>query len=163
MTQPPPAKVDPKKGKDYSGKGGEKNAKPKPASGEKYPSKVSRWRWPSKGKVISWFNSKEQGTKGIDFAGKKGDPIYAAADGKVVYSGSALRGYGQLIIIKHSEDYLSAYAHNSRLRVKEQQWVRAGQHIADMGSSGAERVKLHFEIRYRGASVNPTRYLPKKR
>jgi lipoprotein NlpD len=162
VTQPSPKVVDSTNRKHYSGKGGEKTTKLKPAPSETYPSKVSGWRWPSQGKVISWFSSKEQGTKGLDFAGSKGDPVYAAADGKVVYAGGALRGFGQLIIIKHSEDYLSAYAHNSKLRVSEQQWVRAGQHIADMGDSGAESVKLHFEIRYRGTSVNPIRYLPKR-
>lgn len=86
----------------------------------------------------------------------------AAADGRVVYAGNALRGYGNLIIIKHNEDYLSAYAHNDALRVTEQQVVKAGQKIADMGSSESSDVRLHFEIRHRGQSVNPLRYLPKR-
>ena len=88
--------------------------------------------------------------------------MVAAASGKVVYAGSALRGYGNLIIIKHNEDYLSAYAHNDVLRVQEQQEVKAGQRIADMGSSDAQDVRLHFEIRYRGQSINPVRFLPKR-
>ena len=88
--------------------------------------------------------------------------MVAAAAGKVVYAGSALRGYGNLIIIKHNEDYLSAYAHNDVLRVQEQQEVKAGQRIADMGSSDAQDVRLHFEIRYRGQSINPVRFLPKR-
>ena len=88
--------------------------------------------------------------------------MVAAASGRVVYAGSALRGYGNLIIIKHNEDYLSAYAHNDVLRVQEQQEVKAGQRIADMGSSDSQDVRLHFEIRYRGQSINPVRFLPKR-
>ncbi len=103
---------------------------------------------------------REEGNKGIDIAGKRGSPIVAAADGKVVYTGDALKGYGKLVIIKHSDSYLSAYAHNDAILVKEQQWVRAGQKIAQMGNSGSQRVKLHFEIRYKGKSVNPLRHLP---
>ena len=98
----------------------------------------------------------------MDISGRRGQPVIAAASGKVVYAGSALRGYGNLIIIKHDDDYLSAYAHNETLLVKEQQDVKAGQRIASMGSSDAEDVRLHFEIRYRGQSVNPMRFLPKR-
>lgn len=120
------------------------------------------WRWPTKGRVIQGFSLAEQGNKGLDIAGRRGQSVVAAASGRVVYAGSALRGYGNLIIIKHDEDYLSAYAHNDTLLVKEQQDVKAGQHIAGMGSSDAEDVRLHFEIRYRGQSVNPVRFLPKR-
>jgi Membrane proteins related to metalloendopeptidases len=120
------------------------------------------WRWPAKGRVIQGFSLAEQGNKGVDISGRRGQPVIAAASGKVVYAGSALRGYGNLIIIKHDDDYLSAYAHNETLLVKEQQDVKAGQRIANMGSSDAEDVRLHFEIRYRGQSVNPMRFLPKR-
>ena len=124
--------------------------------------KVSKWRWPSEGKVITAFSSSAQGKKGIDIAGRAGAPVLSAAAGKVVYAGSALRGYGNLVIIKHNDDYLSAYAHNKKILVKEKQQVEAGQKIAEMGATDAERVKLHFEIRFRGKSVNPMKYLPKK-
>ncbi|KKD61144.1 membrane protein [Grimontia sp. AD028] len=120
------------------------------------------WQWPSKGRVISGFSSSELGNKGIDIAGNRGQSINASADGKVVYAGNALRGYGNLIIIKHNDDYLSAYAHNDRIFVSERQSVKKGQKIASMGSSGTNSVRLHFEIRYKGKSVNPLRYLPKR-
>ena len=126
-----------------------------------FPSRVKAWRWPASGKVINKFSAREHGNKGIDIAGNRGDKILAAADGKVVYTGSALRGFGKLVIIKHSESFLSAYAHNDEIFVKEQQWVSAGQRIASMGSSDADRVMLHFEVRYKGKSVDPLRYLPK--
>ncbi|HEY0820803.1 MAG TPA: peptidoglycan DD-metalloendopeptidase family protein, partial [Rhizobacter sp.] len=99
-------------------------------------------------------------TKGIAIAGKAGDPVVAAADGKVVYAGSGLRGYGNLVIIKHNNTYLTAYAHNQALMVKEEQAVKRGQKIAEMGSSDAERVQLHFEIRKQGKPVDPARLLP---
>jgi lipoprotein NlpD len=127
-----------------------------------YPNEVAQWSWPSKGKVIARFSTAQNGNKGIDITGHRGDKIIASADGKVVYAGQALRGYGKLIIVKHSEDYLSAYAHNDVLLVKEQQSVKAGDVIAKMGSTDAQRVMLHFEIRYRGKSVNPIKYLPKQ-
>jgi len=120
------------------------------------------WRWPVKGKILSRFSASDPGQKGIDIAGSSGQPIYAAEQGYVVYSGSGLRGYGELIIVKHNETFLSAYAHNQKLRVKEGQKVKKGEHIADMGKTGAERVKLHFEIRQDGIPVNPFRYLPKQ-
>lgn len=123
--------------------------------------KVDNWIWPVKGKIISRFSATAKGNKGIDIAGKQGQPIKASAKGLVVYAGNALRGYGNLIIIKHNDDYLSAYAHNDELLIKEQQTIKAGQVIATMGNSGTNRTKLHFEIRFRGKSVNPTRYLPK--
>ena len=119
------------------------------------------WRWPTDGKTITRFAPGDR-TKGIDIAGSKGQPIYAAAPGKVVYQGSGLRGYGQLIIVKHNVDFLSAYAHASTIYVQEGSAVAAGQKIAAMGSSGADRVKLHFEIRRRGEPVDPLDFLPKK-
>ena len=98
--------------------------------------------------------------KGVDIAARAGDPVLAAADGRVVYAGAGLRGYGNLIIVKHNNTYLTAYAHNQALLVKEDQMVRQGQKIAEMGSSDADRVKLHFEIRRQGKPVDPLRYLP---
>ena len=102
----------------------------------------------------------QQGNKGIDIAGLKGSNIVATAAGKVVYAGAALRGYGKLIIIKHNDDYLSAYAHNDKVFVKEKQKIKLGQVIATMGKTDANKVLLHFEIRFRGKSVNPSNYLP---
>lgn len=121
-----------------------------------------KWQWPTQGRVISGFSSAEGGNKGIDIAGTKGQPVKAAAAGKVVYAGNALQGYGNLIIIKHNEDFLSAYAHNDTIKVEEQDTVKAGQTIATLGSSGTNSNKLHFEIRYHAKSVDPTRYLPKQ-
>ena len=114
--------------------------------------------WPHPGQVIAGFD--EAKNKGLDFAGKAGDPVLAAADGKVVYAGSGLRGYGNLVILKHNNTYLSAYAHNQTLLVKEDQNVTKGQRIAEMGSTDADRVKLHFEIRKQGKPVDPSKYLP---
>ena len=123
---------------------------------------ISAWRWPTEGKVIDNFSATEGGNKGVDIAGSKGQAIIATADGRVVYAGNALRGYGNLIIIKHNDDYLSAYAHNDTMLVREQQEIRAGQKIATMGSTGTSSTRLHFEIRYKGKSVNPLRYLPQR-
>ena len=119
-----------------------------------------KWRWPVRGKIVHRFSSKS-GKKGLGIAGRKGQRIVAAAPGRVVYSGSGLRGYGKLIIIKHNDTYLSAYAHNQKILVKEQQKVKFGEHIADMGSNGANKTMLHFEIRKNGKPVNPVRYLPR--
>ncbi|KAE9541501.1 murein hydrolase activator NlpD [Ursidibacter maritimus] len=121
-----------------------------------------KWQWPTQGRVISGFSSAEGGNKGIDIAGTKGQPIKAAAAGKVVYAGNALQGYGNLIIIKHNDNFLSAYAHNDTIKVDEQDNVSAGETIATLGSTGTNSNKLHFEIRYLGKSVDPTRYLPKR-
>jgi lipoprotein NlpD len=115
------------------------------------------WSWPTKGKVIANFN--EAGNKGIDIAGAKGQAIHAAAAGKVIYSGSDLRGYGKLVIIKHNNTYLSVYANNSHILVKEGQQVSAGQKIAEMGDTDSNVVKLHFEIRQQGKSVDPMKFL----
>ena len=127
-----------------------------------FPETVKKWVWPAYGQLVGKFSLSEVGNKGIDISNKRGATIKAAADGKVVYTGKALRGYGNLIIIKHTDAYLSAYAHNDVLLVKEQQWVSAGQQIARMGSDDTGQVILHFEIRYRGKSVDPLRYLPKR-
>lgn len=121
-----------------------------------------KWRWPARGKVIATFSSRNPLNKGVDIAGKLGESVIAAGSGVVVYAGSGLRGYGNLLIIKHSETYLSAYAHNRRLLVKEGQSIKAGQKIAEMGSSGTDKNKLHFEIRKDGKPVDPMRYLPKR-
>lgn len=132
------------------------------ASSTSTSSPISLWRWPTDGKVIENFSGAEGGNKGIDIAGSKGQAIVATADGRVVYAGNALRGYGNLIIIKHNDDYLSAYAHNDTMLVKEQQDIKAGQKIATMGSTGTSSTRLHFEIRYKGKSVNPLQYLPQR-
>ncbi|MDJ1656155.1 murein hydrolase activator NlpD [Raoultella sp. Ech2A] len=132
------------------------------ASSTSTSSPISSWRWPTDGKVIENFSGAEGGNKGIDIAGSKGQAIVATADGRVVYAGNALRGYGNLIIIKHNDDYLSAYAHNDTMLVREQQEIKAGQKIATMGSTGTSSTRLHFEIRYKGKSVNPLQYLPQR-
>ncbi len=116
------------------------------------------WAWPAGGSVLQGFD--EARNKGLALGGKSGDPVLAAADGRVVYAGSGLRGYGNLVIVKHNANYLTAYAHNQTLLVKEDQNVRRGQKIAEMGSSDAERVQLHFEIRRQGKPVDPAKFLP---
>lgn len=120
------------------------------------------WRWPTNGKIISTYSKSAAGRKGIDITGKSGQNIIAAASGKVVYSGNGLPRYGNLLIIKHNDVYLSAYAHNKTLLVKEGQWVKSGQKIATLGKSGTQRYQLHFEIRRNGKPVDPMRFLPKK-
>jgi lipoprotein NlpD len=130
---------------------------PAPAGEEDVP-----WGWPTPGNATVLASFDEQKNKGLDIAGKPGDPVLASADGRVVYAGAGLRGYGNLIILKHNNTYLSAYAHNQTLLVKEDQTVRKGQKIAEMGSSDADRVKLHFEIRRQGRPVDPARYLPSR-
>lgn len=114
--------------------------------------------WPASGSLIAGFD--EARNKGYDISGKAGDPVLASADGRVVYAGAGLRGYGNLVILKHNNTFLTAYAHNQTLLVKEDQSVRKGQKIAEMGSTDADRVKLHFEIRRQGKPVDPSRYLP---
>ena len=115
------------------------------------------WTWPVKGKVLAPFTEQ---SKGVDIAGKKGAPVIAAASGRVVYAGAGLRGYGKLVIIKHSDTWLSAYAHNDNILVKEQQDVRRGQKIAEMGSTDTDQVKVHFEVRRQGKPVDPAKILP---
>lgn len=117
------------------------------------------WSWPTSGKVLAGFNQGGN-AKGIDIGGATGQPIIAAAPGKVIYSGSDLRGYGKLVIVKHNADYLSVYAHNSNILVKEGESVARGQKIAEMGNTDTDRTKLHFEIRRQGKSVDPATYLP---
>jgi lipoprotein NlpD len=117
-----------------------------------------QWAWPAAGPVAANFD--EARNKGLAITGKAGDPVYAAADGRVVYAGSGLRGYGNLVIVKHNATYLTAYAHNQTLLVKEDQVVRKGQKIAEMGASDAERVQLHFEVRRQGKPVDPAKLLP---
>jgi len=116
------------------------------------------WIWPANGAVLAGFD--EQKNKGVDISGAAGDAVVAAADGRVVYAGAGLRGYGNLIILKHNNTYLTAYAHNQTLLAKEDQTVRKGQKIAEMGNSDADRVKLHFEVRRQGKPVDPVKYLP---
>ncbi|MCL6700431.1 MULTISPECIES: peptidoglycan DD-metalloendopeptidase family protein [Pseudomonas] len=120
------------------------------------------WGWPSNGVLIGKFSSNGSLNKGIDIAGDLGQPVFAASDGTVVYAGSGLRGYGELVIIKHSDTYVSAYGHNRRLLVREGQQVKVGQTIAEMGSTGTDRVKLHFEIRRQGKPVDPLQFLPRR-
>lgn len=123
-------------------------------------SRELRWQWPVNGRIISRFAGATALNKGIDIAAKKGEPVRAAEAGAVVYAGDGLRGYGNLLIIKHNNNYLSAYAHNHRVLVAEGDQVTAGQQIAEVGSSGTNTDKLHFEIRRDGTPVDPLRYLP---
>lgn len=118
------------------------------------------WRWPADGNVVGTYAGGDPTRQGIDIAGKGGQPVRAAADGVVVYSGSGLVGYGELVIVKHDDQWLSAYGHNRARLVNEGQLVKAGQQIAEMGRSGASRDMLHFEIRYNGKPVDPQQYLP---
>jgi len=133
-------------------------APPAPAA----PASDIRWRWPADGALLSRFVSGEPTKQGIDIAGASGAPVKAAADGVVVYSGSGLVGYGELVIIKHNDAWLSAYGHNRARLVNEGAIVKAGQQIAVMGRTGAPRDMLHFEIRYNGKPVDPLVYLPKR-
>jgi lipoprotein NlpD len=117
------------------------------------------WAWPAKGRIITGF-SETANLKGIDIAGTPGQAVHASAPGRVVYAGTGLRGYGKLIIIKHNATFLSAYAHNREILVKEGQQVTRGQKIAEMGDTDSDQVKLHFEIRRQGKPIDPTKYLP---
>ena len=129
-----------------------------PASAAAASDEDLNWIWPAQGTLLSGFD--EIKNKGVDIGGALGEPVLAAADGKVVYVGASLRGYGNLVILKHNNTYLTAYAHNQLLLVKEDQTVRRGQKIAEMGSSDTDRVKLHFEVRRQGKPVDPVKYLP---
>jgi lipoprotein NlpD len=142
---------------------GAKPEPPKPEAAKPEAAKPAaetsvQWQWPAPGKVLENFD--ETRNKGIDIGGNEGDPVIAAADGEVVYVGSALRGYGNLVIVKHNEEFISAYAHNKQVLVKQGQSVKRGQRIAEFGRSDADRVKLHFEVRRQGKPVDPLRYLP---
>jgi lipoprotein NlpD len=119
------------------------------------------WTWPASGTLLRGFDE-NSASKGLDIGGSRGRPVQAAAAGRVVYRGSGLRGYGQLIIIKHNEEFLSAYAHNDRIYIKEGDTVKRGQNIAAMGDTGSDEVMLHFEIRRNGKPVDPLKYLPKR-
>ena len=131
---------------------------PPAAAPARDPEDEPGWAWPASGAVVAGFD--EGRSKGLVITGKAGDPVLAAADGRVVYAGSGLRGYGNLVIVKHNSTYLTAYAHNQALLVKEDQVVRRGQKIAEMGASDAERVQLHFEIRRQGKPIDPAKLLP---
>lgn len=137
----------------------EAKPEPKPAEPAVGGDEIA-WIWPASGKTIGTFS--EGGSKGVDIGGKAGDPVIASSDGKVVYSGTGLRGYGKLVIIKHNNTYLSAYAHNQTILVKEGQTVTKGQKIAEMGNTDADQVKLHFEVRRQGKPVDPLKYLPQR-
>ena len=133
-------------------------APPKPAATTRSNVAVSQWRWPTAGKVVRGYSSSVH--KGIDISGERGDPIYAVAAGQVVYAGTGIVGFGELLIVKHNEVYLSAYGHNSRLLVDEGETVKSGQKIAEKGSSGTNTTKLHFEIRKEGKPIDPKKLLP---
>ena len=140
-------------------------AAPKPATPAPVAAPASSniaWRWPADGGVVGSYASGDPTRQGVDIAGKSGQPVRAAADGVVVYSGSGLVGYGELVIVKHDDQWLSAYGHNRARLVNEGQLVKAGQQIAEMGRSGASRDMLHFEIRYNGKPVDPQAYLPRR-
>jgi len=126
------------------------------------PASPLAWRWPADGAIVGRYAAGEPTKQGIDIAGDSGAPVRAAGDGVVVYSGSGLVGYGELVIIKHNDAWLSAYGHNRTRLVNEGQTVKAGQQIAEMGRTGAARDMLHFEIRYNGKPVDPLNYLPKR-
>jgi lipoprotein NlpD len=137
-------------------------AAPAPAAAAPVAAGDVAWRWPADGQLVGTFVGGDQTKQGIDIAGKSGDPVRAAADGSVVYSGNGLIGYGELIIVKHSPGFLSAYGHNRKRLVKEGDRVKSGQVIAEMGSSSASRDSLHFEIRKNGKPANPLDYLPRR-
>lgn len=157
--KPAPASSPPPKNTTTTAK-----AKPAPSSTQQafVGNQNLQWRWPTDGKVVSAYSNSNPGRKGIDIAGKAGQPIIAAESGKVVYSGNGLPRYGNLLIIKHNDVYLSAYAHSDKLLVKEGEIVNAGQKIALMGRTGTQRDQLHFEIRRNGKPVDPIRFLPKR-
>jgi lipoprotein NlpD len=135
------------------------DARPAPEAAPSEGDEAVQWLWPTTGKVLAGF-SENGGSKGLQIGGAMGQPVIASAAGRVVYSGNGLRGYGMLVIIKHNATFLTAYAHNSQILVKEGQTVTRGQKIAEMGNSDADRVKLHFEIRRFGRPVDPAKYLP---
>jgi lipoprotein NlpD len=119
------------------------------------------WAWPMTGSLLKRFSTEGVGSKGIDIAGKRGDIVKAAADGVVVYAGEGLVGYGKLLIVRHNDEYITAYAHNDRLIATEGQKLKLGQTIAEVGSTGTDKDKLHFEIRYKGKPIDPLTILPK--
>ncbi|GBL05116.1 peptidoglycan DD-metalloendopeptidase family protein [Glaciecola sp. KUL10] len=157
--------VDPDNAQAY-GEGEEKIHRKKSikkADSSKITDYTYSWIWPASGKVTTTVVGSDGTIRGIDIKGEANSPIIAATDGKVVYAGNALKGYGNLVIIKHEDDYLSAYAHNEKILVDEQTYVKQGQKIATMGRSGTNETRLHFEIRKKGKSLDPTQFLPKQR
>lgn len=140
--------------------------KPVPETQKPAPKTVQftdfRWTWPAKGRILRAYSPKSGLNKGIDIEGRLGEPVLSAAPGTVVYAGDGLRGYGRLVIIKHNDQFLSAYAHNNKLLVKEGEVIKGNQKIAEIGSSGTDTTKLHFEIRREGEPVDPLLYLPKR-
>ena len=165
VVSPSPSAAPPPKVSQSADVGVTRNTAPAVPKAQTRPAKldddapVTRWVWPARGTVLAAFGS--GGGNGIEIGGKTGQPVVASAPGTVVYSGSGLIGYGKLIIVKHNKSFLSAYAHNEKILVNEGDRVDLGQQIAQMGSSGSDRVKLHFEIRRDGKPVDPKRYLPK--
>lgn len=158
-TAPPQPQAEPARaGKEREPKARARRREPTPPSSAAAP---GQWQWPADGALIARFQANGV-NKGLDIAGGRGQAIRAAAPGQVVYTGGGLRGYGQLIILKHDRDFLSAYAHCERIYVTEGDVIKRGQKIAAMGNSGTDRTKLHFEIRYRGSPVDPLKYLPKR-
>ncbi|MDF2444885.1 MAG: lipoprotein [Moraxellaceae bacterium] len=159
VSRPPPASREPARAPIAK-----KPSPVRPSAAEVRPhspaSSSLSWGWPAKGQLIGKFGTSGVTGKGLDIAGRQGDSVLAAASGVVVYAGSGLVGYGRLLIIRHDENYISAYAHNDSFLVKEGDSVKLGQAIAEMGASGADREKLHFEIRERGKPVDPLRFLP---
>ena len=155
-----PPKEQPRPTKTIPDASKEKNVAKRPSNNKPLPAGAVKWSWPTLGKLVK--SNSPTSKKGIDISGKSGQTIKAAATGDVVYSGSGLFGYGKLIIIKHNETYLSAYAYNSKLLVKEGDRVRAGQPISYMGQDHSGRTVLHFEIRKNGKPTNPITYLPKR-
>jgi lipoprotein NlpD len=153
-----PAKTESKPATVASSPAGQSSA-PASAAVVAAPEGELNWAWPASGAVTAPFDE-ARNVKGLAISGKAGDPVLAAADGRVMYAGSGLRGYGNMVILKHNDTFLSAYAHNQALLVKEDQVVKRGQHIADMGSTDTDSVKLHFEIRRKGKPVDPARLLP---
>jgi len=149
-------------GRQTSASPAARTSAPKRAGGRSPVASDINWRWPHGGTVIAGFSTSGKLNKGVDIAGKPGDAVKAAADGSVVYAGNGLLGYGNLIIVNHSEHYLSAYAHNRKILVQEGEDVKAGQVIAELGSTGTDKPMLHFEIRRNGNPVNPSRYLPRR-
>ena len=159
--KPPVVAVDPKtEAKTEARPEPKPEVKPEPEPAAATGPDDVAWQWPSSGKVILPFT--EMGNKGVDIGGKPGDPVLAAADGKVVYVGTGIRGFGQLLIVKHNATFLSAYAHNRKMLVSEGQQVTRGQKIAEMGNTDSDIVKLHFEIRKQGKPIDPLVYLPKR-
>jgi lipoprotein NlpD len=164
MATPPGPRVEPRSELRSAPKSEPRTATPPPAPSANAPASAGDgdqldWAWPTKGRIIAGF-SDTANLKGIDIAGTAGQAVHASAPGRVVYAGNGLRGYGKLIIIKHNATYLSAYAHNREILVKEGQQVTRGQKIAEMGNTDADQVKLHFEIRRQGRPMDPARYLP---